>query len=101
MRRRYARRDDLHPTQPEGRKIVAQCAGTGRRMVTAPAPGPGRKNQRGGPFFRPVPGLPNTARATHGCRRGLLSFALRAVRGIPRWVSEDVGYIISDDERDA
>jgi hypothetical protein len=54
----FARRDDFDAAQPEGRKIVAQCASTGRKTVP-PQPRTGRKNRRGGPFLRPVPGLAN------------------------------------------
>jgi hypothetical protein len=53
----FARRDDFHAVQPEGRKIVAQCASTGRKTVP-PQPRTGRK-KRSGPFLRPVPGLAN------------------------------------------
>ena len=74
----FAQRSIHHAAQPEGRKRVAQCASTGRTSVP-PQPRDGAEEPTRPSFFRPVPGLANTARLLPtAVRRGLLSFALRA-----------------------
>ncbi len=52
--------------QPEGRKIVAQCASTGRKAIP-PSPGTGRKIPRGSHSYAPFQGLPMCPHASHGC----------------------------------
>ena len=78
----FARRDEFRASQPAGRKIVAQCASTGRATVP-PQPRNGAEEPVRQSFFRPVPGLANASRLlpTAG-RRGLLSCALRALRAV-------------------
>ena len=46
----FARRDEFHATQPAGRKIVAQCVGTGRETGPASAPGRGGRTEAAAPF---------------------------------------------------
>src|ERR1035438_9227168 len=75
----FARRDEFQPSQPVGRKIVAQCVSTGRTTVP-PQPRNGAEAPGQRPFFRPVPGLAYAARLLPtALRRGLLSCALRAL----------------------
>src|SRR5450631_691825 len=70
----------IQASQPAGRKIVAQCVSTGRATVP-PQPRNGAKEPLRRSLFRPVPGLANAARLLPtALRRGLLSFALRALR---------------------
>src|ERR1019366_5462420 len=79
----HARRDDFQTAQPEGRKIVAQCASTGRTSVRS-QPRDGAEEPTSWSFFRPVPGLANAFRLLPtAVRRGLLSVALRALRAVP------------------
>ena len=47
----FARRDEFHATQPAGRKIVAQCVGTGRETVP-PQPRDGAEEPRRLPRLR-------------------------------------------------
>ena len=79
----FARRDDFHATQPEGRKIVAQCASTGRKAVP-PQPRDGAEEPTQRSLLTPRPGATHPARLQPtAVRRGLLSFALRALRAAP------------------
>jgi hypothetical protein len=76
----FARRDDLHEAQPEGRKIIAQCASTGRTTVPCPAPVRGGRTVRRY-LLTPRSGATQCVRLLPtAVRRGLLSFALRALR---------------------
>src|ERR1035441_2055082 len=69
-------------SKPPGRKKVAQCVSTGRATVP-PQPRNGAEEPVRRSFFRPVPGLANAARLPPtALRRGLLSFALRALRAV-------------------
>src|ERR1035437_1152473 len=76
----FARRDDFHAAQPEGRKIVAQCASTGRKTVPPP-PRDGAEEPTRRSLLTPRSGAGKRARRLPtAVRRGLLSFALRALR---------------------
>ena len=84
----FARCDEFRASQPAGRKIVAQCASTGRASVP-PQPRNGAEEPLRRSFFRPVPGLANAARLLPtALRRGLLSFALRALRAACRYAGQ-------------
>ena len=74
----FARRDDFHAAQSEGRKMVAQCARTGRKTAQ---PRDGAEERMRRSLLTPRPGAGKRARlAPTAVRRGLLSFALRALR---------------------
>ena len=66
--------------QPEGRKRVAQCASTGRKTVP-PQPRDGAEEHTRRSLLTPRSGAGQLARLLPtAVRRGLFSFALRALR---------------------
>src|ERR1017187_4989302 len=73
----------FHVVQPGGRKRVAQCASTGRKMVP-PQPRAGAEEPTRRSFLTPRPGAAKRARLLPtAVRRGLLSCALRALSTVP------------------
>src|ERR1035437_7753554 len=74
--------DDFHAASPEGRKRVAQCASTGRTTVP-PQPRNGAAEPTRRPLLSPRSGLGQRSHLLPtAVRRGLLSFALRALRAV-------------------